>query len=73
VRTTVDIPDDLYRRLKAQAALDGATVKQVIVRLVAREIQGAPARGRSRLPLIRGKESRRLNLTNRQIDEILFG
>ncbi len=73
MRTTVDIPDDLYRRLKAKAALDGSTVKQAVVRLVAREIQDLPARGRCRFPLIKGKESRRLNLTNREIDEILFG
>jgi hypothetical protein len=73
VRTTVDIPDDLYRRLKAKAALDGTTVKQTIVRLVAQEIPGPPDRGRCRFPVIKGKESRRLNLTNREIDEILFG
>lgn len=73
MRTTVDVPDDLYRRLKAKAALEGSTVRQAIVRLVALDMQSHPRRGRCRFPLIKGKESRRLGLTNREIDEILFG
>ena len=73
MRTTVDIPDDLYRQLKAKAALEGSTVKETLFKMLAREIHSTPARGRCRFPLIKGKESRRLSLTNRQIDEILFG
>jgi len=73
VRTTVDIPDEVYRRLKAKAALEGSTVKETLLSMLAREIGSPPARGRCRFPLIKGKESRRLSLTNRQIDEILFG
>jgi len=73
VRTTVDIPDDLYRQLKVKAALEGSTVKETLLRMLAREIGSTPARSRCRFPLIKGKESRRLSLTNRQIDEILFG
>jgi hypothetical protein len=73
MRTTVDIPDPLYRQLKARAALEGTTIKKVLMGLVQRELAGR-TRGHSvSFPLIRGKETRRLNLTNEQIDQILFG
>jgi len=73
MRTTVDIPDVLYRQLKARAALEGTTVKKVLKGLVQRELVGR-VRGHSvSFPLIRGKETRRLNLSNAQIDQILFG
>jgi hypothetical protein len=73
MRTTVDIPDPAYRQLKAKAALQGCTVKEIIVRLVTRELQGDSPRRHTTFPLIRGKESRRLDLTNEEINEILFG
>ena len=72
MRTTVDIPDTLYRKLKARAALEGATVKEVVVRLVRRELTGRRRKHSTAFPLIRGKETRRLSLTNEQIDQILF-
>ena len=73
MRTTVDIPDPVYRRLKVKAALDGCTVKEIILRVVNQELEGPTRRIRTRFPLIRGKESRRLNITNEEIDEILLG
>jgi len=33
MRTTMDIPDDLYRSLKARAALEGKSVREVAVNL----------------------------------------
>lgn len=73
MRTTIDLPDPVYRRLKARAALQGATVKEVLLRLVQRELARQTAQRRASFPLIRGKETRQLSLTNEQIDEILFG
>ena len=32
MRTTVDIPDPVYRELKSRAALEGTTVKELILR-----------------------------------------
>lgn len=32
MRTTVDLPDDLYRALKARAALSGVTVRELVRR-----------------------------------------
>ena len=33
MKATIDIPDDLYRRVKAEAALRGLTVREVTARL----------------------------------------
>ena len=61
MRTTLDLPDLLLRQLKAQAALEGTTLKQLVLTLVERGLQapggGAPAqRGRSALPTLALKQ-----------------
>ncbi len=72
MRTTMDIPDPLYGKLKAKAALDGTSVKDIVVRLVRQEVE-PPKRGtRVRLPLIRARETRKLDITNAEINEILL-
>ena len=73
MRTTVDIPDPIYRKLKAKAALHGASVRATILQAVSRDLEVSRPKKRIRLPLIPGKEKRLLNLTNEQIDELLFG
>ena len=73
MRTTLDIPDPLYRRLKATAALRGSTVKEIVLKLIEREIASPSARKRRiRLPLIESDRPGTLRLTNAQINEILF-
>lgn len=54
MRTTIDMPDSLYRQLKARAAL-GRPVKDLVGMLLQRglattEAAASPARGRSALP-----------------------
>lgn len=47
MKTTIRIPDDLYRRVKAAAALRGMTVREVTTDLYRRwlgEDEGAPGR-----------------------------
>ena len=73
MRTTIEIPDALYREIKAKAALEGVPVKDVIVRSIRRELDPEPLRRRVRFPLLRGKEKRKLDLSREQVDEILFG
>jgi hypothetical protein len=34
MRTTIDLPDDLYRALKARAGLNGLKLRQLIQRLI---------------------------------------
>ena len=73
MRTTIDIPDALYRGLKAKAARQGLSVKEIILKGVEKEMgDTVTKRGQVRLPLIRAKETRKLDLTNVQIDDILF-
>jgi len=73
MRTTIDIPDALYRGLKAKPARQGLSVKEIILKGVEKEMgDTVTKRGQVRLPLIRAKETRKLDLTNVQIDDILF-
>ena len=62
MRTTLDLPDELFRQVKATAALKGATIKELLTRYVERglrqaETSGPPPGKRSTLPNIprRGK------------------
>lgn len=45
MRTTVDIPDALYRRLKSQSAARGLPVRQVLLHLVEQWLASGPAAG----------------------------
>ena len=75
MRTTVDIPDPIYRRLKSEAALRGCSVKDLVVRGVVTELENIRSAGRTkrvRLPIVDSKKPGWLHLTNRKINEILF-
>jgi len=75
MRTTVDIPDPLYRRLKAEAAGRGCSVKELVLRGVREELgSGEETRKRraAKLPIIDSKRPGWLRLTNAQIHEILL-
>lgn len=65
----------LYRRLKVKAASQGCSVKEPVLRGVQAEIKGRKSVRRSTkitLPIIASKRPGWLQLTNSQIDEILF-
>ena len=68
VRTTVDIPAPLYRKLKQQAAAQGRSVRQLVVAGVKSVLQEnqRPRTRRLRLPVIVSKGPK-VNLTNEQI------
>lgn len=76
VRTTVDIPDPIYRRLKSAAALRGCSVKDLVLLGVKAELEGSKVSQLKKktvsLPIIDSKRPGQLRLTNRQINEILF-
>ena len=72
VRTTVDIPTSLYRRLKEQAAAQGRSVRELIL-AGARStlVEGKrPRPKRVRFPFIVSKRPR-ADLTNEQIYEYI--
>jgi hypothetical protein len=44
MKTTVEIPDELYRQLKARAALEGQTIKEFLVEAVRAKLTTKKAR-----------------------------
>ena len=72
VRTTVDIPVPLYRKLKEQAAAQGRSVRELILAGVRTTLLEArqPRARRVRFPLIVSKsKGPKVDLTNEQIYE----
>ncbi|CAN5739242.1 hypothetical protein BH23CHL8_BH23CHL8_12740 [soil metagenome] len=45
MRTTIDLPDELYRTLKARAALTGSTLRDVIHELITQGMRQPPRDG----------------------------
>lgn len=43
MRTTLDLPDDVFRRLKAHAALRGMTLRELFMELTQKELAGSDA------------------------------
>ena len=73
MRTTIDIPDSLYRELKSKAASEGRPVKELILRGVEVELQAAPKRRTRRVsvPLVRSSRPGTVRLDNVKIFEII--
>lgn len=73
MRTTVDIPDPLYRKLKAKAATEGRSVKELILQGVQVELRGIRARSRERikLPIVSSNRPGTLHLDNASVYEII--
>lgn len=70
VRTTVDIPAPLYRKLKEQAAVQGCSARELIIRGVEKVLltPRRPAPHRVQFPLIRS-EGAPVAVTSEQIYE----
>ena len=74
MRTTVDIPDGMYRRLKSRAAREGSSTRALILKGV-REVLKAerPKAGtRVSLPIVRSKRPGTVVLDNAAIYDIAF-
>jgi hypothetical protein len=74
MRTTIDIPDPVYRRLKSRAAREGSSAKKLIlqgVEQVLRDKRGKASRKRVRLPIVRSKRPGTLHLDNARIYDII--
>jgi hypothetical protein len=79
MRTTIELPDALFRRAKARAALDGISFKDLVTRYVdeglnrGEQLSAAEARRRrSELPLARAATGEHLPaLSNAEIHRIL--
>jgi hypothetical protein len=74
MRTTVDIPDAIYRELKATAARQKKSVKELILRGVEVELRVRRKPRQSKrvvLPLVRSKVPGRLDIDNAKIFEFI--
>ena len=74
MRTTVDIPDEIYQQLKSKAALEGTSVRMLITEAAKSLLKGSklPPIRPFQVPVIPSKRPGSLNLTNEEIDDILF-
>jgi hypothetical protein len=75
IRTSIDIPRDLHRRLHEAAARKGSSARQLILASIEHAVEQAePARPRRRLsldqPLI-PPAGRRINVTNEQLYDFI--
>ena len=58
MRTTIDIPDALFREIKVKAVLRGETLKSFLLRAAKAELEVEPVAGRRvKLPLVESKEA----------------
>lgn len=76
MRTTLDLPDPLFRELKAQSALRGVKLKDFVADLLqtglAQRARRPEARPRSPLPVLRQTTGvRHPALSNREVDDLL--
>jgi hypothetical protein len=73
MRTTIDIPDAMYRRLKARAASEGRTAKALILTGVEHVLTSKPsATGRKvTLPVVRSKRPGTMRLDNARIYDVI--
>ncbi|HEV3333458.1 MAG TPA: hypothetical protein VG096_20885 [Bryobacteraceae bacterium] len=73
MRTTIDLPDPLFRELKTVAAQRGTTLKKLIRTAVEEEIRKTPRKPgrRVKVPLLDSCEPGTLNLTNAEIEDLL--
>jgi hypothetical protein len=73
MRTTVDIPDVVYRELKAKAVRESRSVKELILRGVEVELRSKPAKKGKRvsLPLVPSKRPGSLEVDNDKIYDLI--
>jgi hypothetical protein len=73
MRTTVDIPDEVYRRLKVKAAVEGQTIREIAVRAIVREIEQPAAQPvrRLRFPILKSHAPGSLRIDNEQIYDLI--
>ena len=73
IRTTIDIPDVMYRRLKPRAAGEGRSAKALILRGVEQILKSkSPAsRRRVTLPIVKSKRPGTMRIDNARIYDVI--
>ena len=74
MRTTIDIPDELFRAAKAKAALEGRLLKDLVLEGLQLVIVAAPQEKlelrKTKFPLIEGNKNGEV-LTNEMLDRVV--
>ena len=74
MRTTVDLPDTLFRKAKAISSLEGLTLKQFITRAIEHELEGGTVELNSRrvkLPIVGSKRPGSVSISPERIAALL--
>jgi hypothetical protein len=73
VRATIDLPDSVFRELKALAARRGMSIEEIVCLAIEEEIRKAerPPGHRLKFPILSSQQPGVLNLTNAEIENIL--
>lgn len=71
MRTTVDIPDALYRRLKSRAAVEGRSVRALLTEAAERAVEEGRAKRRVKLPLVPSAAPGTLEIDNAKIYDLI--
>jgi hypothetical protein len=74
VRTTIDIPDQLYRTITAKAMAERSTIKKILIDALERCVYELSARGashRGTLGLIQAWKGPKLDLSKFDFDDLL--
>ena len=76
VRTSIDLPHDLHRRLREAAARKGCSARQLILASIERAVEEAePVRSQRRLsldpPIVPSAGRKPFDLTNEQIYDLI--
>jgi hypothetical protein len=75
MRTTIELPESVYKRSEQLARREGFSVEQFVVRVLERELAYEPAAPPSSkkvsLPLISSKRPGSLDLANFDFDDLL--
>lgn len=74
MRTSVDLPDKLFRKAKAVSSLEGLTLKQFITRAIEHELEGGWVDLKSRrvtLPIVGSKHSGSVSVSPERLAALL--
>ena len=74
MRTTVDIPDGMYRQLKSRAAREGSSTRALILRGVETVLRGERRKAGAlvSLPIVRSRRPGTVALDNAVIYDVAF-
>lgn len=73
MRTTLDIPDTKYSRLKTKAVQERTSIRQIVMRGIDKELDGEVPRKVNRLtqPILKSYAPGSIRLSNEQIYDLI--